>query len=116
MPASRASSNAWRTPDAAVSVIGSIVEPRHTIIHSDVRIDNGDRHQLFVFIRRKLMPPSFFCQTFQSHQVGLSVILQWSTGILEISGIWRLKSYARTRGLSASSGLRRRPPGAATAS
>src|SRR3954449_1456835 len=60
MPASRASSNAWRTPDAAVSVIGSIVEPRHTIIHSDLRIDNGDRYQLFVFILRRPIRRVFF--------------------------------------------------------
>ena len=34
---------------------------------------------LFSFDERRL-PPSFFCQSFQSHQIDLSAILEWSNG------------------------------------
>src|SRR4029077_15710312 len=100
MPASRASSKAWRTADAAVSVIGSIVEPRHTIIHSDIQTDNGDRHQLFGFHSTKPMLPNVSATAFNRMRLIYPPILGWSPGFLEISAIWRLKSYARTRGLS----------------
>jgi len=63
----------------------SIVEPRHTIIHSDVRSDT-----LIVinclFSSTNVDCRQFFCQRFQSHQIDLrhpGVV----NGILESSGI-----------------------------
>jgi hypothetical protein len=65
-----------------------------------------DCHQLFVFVRRKPDDDKCFRRIVQSYE-SISPILDWSAEILESSGIWRLKSYAETRGLGASSGLAR---------
>jgi hypothetical protein len=39
-----------------------------------------------LFHSTKADADEFLLSDFQSHQIGLSAILQWSTGILEISG------------------------------